>query len=79
MAALVQSWSVMVRMESYSCDGGRSTMRSRVIISKGKALAFVVMGYTGILGFVVLLLVCWQTAHPLLSFSYHVTRWEFSK
>ncbi len=36
--ALVQSWSVMVSIESYPCEFGSLVMKSRVTVSKGIAL-----------------------------------------
>ena len=34
---LVQSWSVMVRMESNPCDSGSFVMKSSAIVSNGSA------------------------------------------
>ena len=70
IAALVQSWSVMVRIESYPFEMGRSTMRSHAMVSKGCAFGLMVIGYVGILGFVVLDLVSWHLGHPL---TYYMT------
>ena len=64
IAALVQSWSVMVRIESYPFGGGKSVMRSHAMVSKGCAFGFVIMGCIGILGFVVFDLVSWHFGHP---------------
>jgi hypothetical protein len=65
IAALVQSWSVIVRIESYPFDGGRSTMRSHAMVLNSCVLGLMVIGYVGILGFVVLDLVSWHFGHPL--------------
>jgi hypothetical protein len=48
-AALVQSWSVMVRIESYPCDGGSLVMKSRVTVLKGIALGFGNIGWSSAL------------------------------
>ena len=37
IAALLQSWSVMVSIESYPCNTGNLVMKSRVMVSKGIA------------------------------------------
>jgi hypothetical protein len=66
IVALVQSWSIMVRIESYPFERGRSTMRSHAMVSKGCAFGLTVIGYIGILGFVVLDLVSWHFGHPLM-------------
>ena len=47
MAALEQSWSVMVRIESYPWDSGSLTIKSIVIVWKGRAFGSVVMGKVG--------------------------------
>ena len=65
MAALVQLWSVMVRIELYPFEMGRSIIRSHAIVLNGCALGLVVIGYVRILGFVVLDLVSWHLGHPL--------------
>ena len=57
MATMVQSWSVIVRIESKLLDSGRSTMRSMAMVSKGALFHSVVIGKVGILGFAVRLLV----------------------
>ena len=57
MAAFVQSWSVIVRMELKPWDSGRSIIRSMAIVSKGALFCSVVIGNVGIFGFVVRLLV----------------------
>ena len=70
IADLVQSWSIIVRIESYPFESSRSVMRSHAMVSKGCAFGFVVMEYVGILGFVVFDLVSWHLGHP---FTYCVT------
>ena len=57
MAALVQLWSVIIRMESKPLDLGRSMMRPMAIFLNGALFYSVVMGKVGIFGFVVWLLV----------------------
>ena len=47
MAALEQSWSVMVRIELYPWDSGSLTMKSIAIVWKGRAFGSVVMGKAG--------------------------------
>ena len=56
----------MVRIESYPFERGRSTMRSHAMVLKGHAFGLTVIGYVGILGFVVLDLVSWHFGHPLM-------------
>ena len=51
--ALVQLWSVMVRMLLYPYDGGSFMMRSTTIFLNGVAMLFVVIGYIGGLALVV--------------------------
>ena len=48
-AALVQSWSVTVRMESYPWDGGNFVMKSTAITSNGAASGFGKIGCNGAL------------------------------
>jgi hypothetical protein len=57
IAALVQLWSVTMRIELYSPDLGKFTIKSIATVLKGRAVLWVVMGKGGILGCVVLLLV----------------------
>src|SRR6266702_8938064 len=45
-AAFVQSWSVIVSIESYPFDGGSFVMKSMVTTSNGCASGSVVMGYS---------------------------------
>ncbi len=44
IAALVQSWSMIVSMESYPLDGGSFVMKSMATTSKGCASGSVVIG-----------------------------------
>ncbi len=44
IAALLQSWSVIIRIESYPWDLGSLTMKSMAITSKGSASVLVVIG-----------------------------------
>jgi hypothetical protein len=60
IAALVQLWSVIVRIELCPFERGRSVIRSHAMVSNGCALGFTVIGYVGILGFVVFDLVSWH-------------------
>ena len=66
IATLVQSWSVIVRIELYPFEGGRSVMRSHVMVSKGYAFGLVMIGYVRILGFVIFDLVSWHFGHPFM-------------
>ena len=75
IAALVQSWSVIVRIKSYLFEGGRSVMRSHAIVSNGCAFGLVVIRYIGVFGFVVFALVSWHFGHP---FTYCVTNFFMS-
>ena len=47
MDALEQSVSVMVRIVSYPPDGGSFVMKSRAIVSKGRAFSVGEMGNNG--------------------------------
>jgi hypothetical protein len=64
IAALLQSWLVMVRMESYPSDMGRSVIRSNAMVPKGMCICFRGMGTRGTFALVVPLFVLWHTAHP---------------
>jgi hypothetical protein len=44
MTALVQSWSVIVKIESNPLDKGNLTMKSIATVSKGRASGFGKMG-----------------------------------
>jgi len=59
-----QSWSVIIRIESYSSDGGSFMMKFSAMHSKGWASGFVMIGNYGGLGHVVMFLCDWQSAHP---------------
>jgi len=64
--ALEQSVSVIVRMVSYPPDSGSFVMKSKVIVSNGRAFSVGMMGNKGgWLGWV-LTLVIWQVAQPLM-------------
>jgi len=64
--ALEQSVSVIVRMVSYPPDSGSFVMKSRAIVSNGRAFSVSMMGNKGgWLGWV-LTLVIWQVAQPLM-------------
>jgi len=65
MAALEQSWSVMVRIVSYPNDKGSLVMKSRAMVSKG-LMCRVVMGNKGGVGFVGLFFHDWHRAQPLI-------------
>ncbi len=69
-AALLQSWSVMVSIESYPCDIGNLVMKSNVTVSKGIASGWGNMGCSGALVGRMLILCLWQSAHP---FMYSIT------
>ena len=45
---------------------GKSTMRSHAMVSKGCAFGLTMIGYVGILGFVVFDLVSWHFGHPFM-------------
>ena len=47
ISIFVQSWSVMVRMESYPADSGNFTMKSIDIVWNGKAPIVGVIGFRG--------------------------------
>ncbi len=63
-----QSWSVIVRIESYPSEGGSLVMKSRAMTSKGWASGFVVIGNCGGFGHVVMFLWDWQVVHPCMYF-----------
>ena len=71
MDALEQSVSVMVRIVSYPPDGGSFVMKSRVIVSKGRAFSVGEMGNNGGWTGFRLIFDIWQLAHPLM---YSVTK-----
>ena len=47
ISIFVQSWSVMVRIESYPADSGSFTIKSMDIVWNGKASAVGRMGFRG--------------------------------
>ena len=61
-----QSWSVIVRIESYPSDGSSLVMKSKAMHLNGCASGFVMMGNCGSLGCVVMFFCDWQRAHPLM-------------
>jgi len=64
--ALEQSVLVIMRMVSYPPDSGSFVMKSKAIVSNGRAFSVGVMGNKGgWLGWV-LTLVIWQVAQPLM-------------
>ena len=65
MTALVQSWSVIVSIESKPFDNGNLTMKSIATVSKGSAPGFANMGLSGALLVWLFTLLRWQSAHPL--------------
>jgi len=66
IAALEQSWLVIVNIVSNPSDSGSLTMKSREMVWNGNALGSGVMGNNaGLLGFV-LIFDIWQVAHPLI-------------
>ncbi len=64
ITALLQSWSVMVSIKSYPCDISSLVMKSSAMVSKGIASGWGNMGCSGALVGHVLILFCWQSAHP---------------
>ena len=66
MDPLEQSWSVIVRIESWPLEGGSLVMKSKAMHSKGCASEFIVMGNWGGFGCVVMFFCDWQRVHPLM-------------
>ena len=64
MAALLQSWSVIVRMVSYLPDFGNFVMKSIAIVWNGSPFTGAMGNIVGFKGWVLTLL-AWQAAHPL--------------
>ncbi len=64
IAALLQSWSVMVSMELYPYDTGNLVMKSSVTVSNGIALGLGYIGCKGAQVGWVLILCCWHSVHP---------------
>ncbi|SRR6266702_655513 len=58
IAALLQSWSVTVSIESYPCDIGSLVMKSRAMVSKGIASGWGNIGCRGALVGHVFILFC---------------------
>src|SRR6266702_740214 len=65
-AALVQSWSVTVSMESYPCETGNLVMKLSVTVSKGIASCVGKMGESAALVGRVLILFLRHSEHPLM-------------
>ena len=65
IAALLQSWSTTVRIESNPSEFGKSVMRSMLMCWNGAAFCSVGMGCMGAFGLAVFGLLLWHTAHPL--------------
>src|SRR6266702_550756 len=65
-AAFVQSWLVMVSIESYPCEIGSLVMKSSATVSNGIALHVGNIGDSGALVGCVLTLILWHSAHPLM-------------
>src|ERR1700733_11718849 len=63
-AALVQSWSVTVKMESYPWEGGNFVMKSTAMTSNGVASGFGKIGCNGALVGLVFTLHRWHSAQP---------------
>ncbi len=70
IAALLQSWSVTVSIESYPCDTGSLVMKSRATVSKGIASGHGNIGLSSALVGRVFILFHWHSAHP---FTYSIT------
>src|ERR1700744_6256139 len=64
MAALLQSWSVIVRMVSYLPDFGSFVMKSIAIVWNGSPFTGAMGNIGGFKGWVLILLAL-QAAHPL--------------
>src|SRR6266571_1517586 len=64
IAALVQSWSVMVSIESHPCETGSLVMKSSTTVSNGIASCMGNMGDSRALVGRVLILFLWHSAHP---------------
>ena len=65
ISILVQSWSVIVRMESNPSDSGSFTIKSIAIVWNGSASVAGVMGTKGAFWGCVFTLFCWHCAQPL--------------
>ena len=65
ISILVQSWSVIVKIESKPSNSGSFTIKSIAIVWNGRASCFRVIGDKGAFFGWVLALFLWQSAHPL--------------
>src|SRR6266702_914522 len=63
--AFVQSWSVMVSIESYPCEIGSLVMKSSVTVSNSIASRVGNIGDNGALVGCMLTLFLWHLVHPL--------------
>jgi hypothetical protein len=63
-AAFEQSWSVIVRIVSFSSLVGSFVMKSNAIVPNGVWGCSVDMGWCGGFGWFILGFVLWQVAHP---------------
>ena len=63
-AILVQSWSVIVRIESYPSDIGSFVMKLRAMVLNRRASGLRYMGLSGAFVGHVLTLCLWHSAHP---------------
>ena len=65
ISILVQSWSVMVKIESCPADSGSFTIKSIAIVWNGNAPVVGVIGFKGAFRGCMLTLFCWHWVHPL--------------
>ena len=65
ISILVQSWSVIVKIESNPSDLGSFTVKSMAIVWNGSASVVGVIGIRGAFLGWVLTLFLWQLVHPL--------------
>jgi len=66
IAALVQSWSVIVKIVLCPLDSGSFMMKSIAIVWKGRASGSAVIGFKGGQFGFVFVLVIWHVAQPLM-------------
>ena len=71
IAPRVHLWSTMVRMLSYPLLLGSLVMRSIAIWVNGGAFSGTDILYSGVRGWCMRFLFCWQMAHPLTYYSSH--------
>src|SRR6266702_382078 len=64
ITAFIQSWSVIVSIESYPCKIGSLVMKSSATVSNGIASCVGKIGESGTLVGHVLILFLWHSAHP---------------